>query len=85
MQVHLDHLLVVDPRPRLSEPGDLGERQDPALLELRGLGRRFRPVVGQRQRDEDVGHGDEQADEEHPLQEVAEAEGEVDDQEDRSH
>ena len=83
-QVHLDDLLVVHPRPRLGDPGDLSERQHPVLLERGHLGRRLGAIVRQRERDQHVNHGDQQADVEHPLQQAVEPYGEVHDQEDRS-
>ena len=83
VQVHLHDRLLVDPGSGLAEPGDLSERQHPVLLQLCGFGRRFCPVVGQCERDRYIGHGDEQADIEHPLQQVVQPQREVDDQEDR--
>ena len=53
------------------------------LLELGRFGGRLRAVVGQPERDQHVGHGDEQPDIEHPLQQTYLAYCEVDDQKDR--
>ena len=77
VQLQLHQWLVVDPGTRFAHPGDVSQRQHAALFEGLRLGRRLRTEIGDRQGDQHVGGGDEQADVEHPLQDGCLAGGEV--------
>ena len=66
----------------LVDADDLRQRQDAALFQGLGLGGRLCAEIRQRQRDQYVGSGDQQADPEHPLQQPALARREVDRQKD---
>ncbi len=82
VQVQRDDGLIVDARAGFAQAGDVGQRQDAALLERGGLGGGLRAIVRQRKRDQHVCRGDEQADEEHPLEQAALSGGEIHDEED---